>query len=133
MTKTDTQPECPTCAGKETAWAFGKYCDKHNVCVQCGIHRSQLNGKSAWAVRVGAFMCDDCSESNRKLRIAERQKAGFDHEYTDEIVCPHCGYEHGDSWEAGDDESDCECPECHGKYNMRRYVEVSYITEKAND
>lgn len=28
----------------------------------------------------------------------------IDHEYTDEVVCPFCGYEESDSWEYKGDE-----------------------------
>ena len=57
-----------------------------------------------------------------------RTKAGFDHEYTDEVVCPHCGYEHGDSWDMRDGEQDCS--ECGKPFVMERYTTVKYTTEK---
>lgn len=35
----------------------------------------------------------------------------IDCSYTDEVVCPHCGYEYSDSWEFSDYEEE-ECCEC---------------------
>ena len=49
----------------------------------------------------------------------------IEHEYTEEIVCPWCGYETGDSWECSD-EGEEECPECQKKFNYSRNIQVSY-------
>lgn len=51
-------------------------------------------------------------------------------EYTNEIVCPWCGYEYSDSWEFHEDREDMECPECEKMFNMNRTVTVSYTTER---
>lgn len=50
-------------------------------------------------------------------------------EYTDEVVCPHCGYEFNDSWEFQDFEV-VDCCECGEEFRMCRHVEVTYCTEK---
>jgi len=52
--------------------------------------------------------------------------AEIDCQFTDEIVCPHCGYEYGDSWEVKN-ESD-ECPECARMFDIEKHVEISYST-----
>lgn len=58
----------------------------------------------------------------------------INHEYTDEIVCPFCGYIFSDSWEY---ESDCEdiglleCRECEKSFYATRNITVDYSTEKA--
>ena len=46
----------------------------------------------------------------------------------DEIVCPFCGVEYGDSWERRRDSGveDCECGE---SFQWNRNVSVSYDTE----
>ena len=51
------------------------------------------------------------------------------HEYTDEIICPHCGEEMMDSWEYSEDGED-ECWECGKKFSYSRYTSVSYSTKK---
>ncbi|HDK7182970.1 TPA: hypothetical protein PTV74_002117 [Clostridium botulinum] len=59
----------------------------------------------------------------------------IDHEYTNEIVCPFCGYEFIDSWEYGDGEEDLgliECNECGKSFYANREVLVTYSTCKAN-
>lgn len=53
----------------------------------------------------------------------------IDHEYTNEIVCPHCGEVFRDSWEF-DDEGIYECWECHKPFSWVRTVTVEYSTEK---
>jgi hypothetical protein len=52
----------------------------------------------------------------------------IEHEYTDEIVCPHCGYEHLDSWEYSD-EGETECGDCCKPFSFCRNVAISYSTE----
>ena len=52
-----------------------------------------------------------------------------DHDYTDEIVCPYCGHEHGDSWEYGDS-GRMTCGECNREFDMERNVSVSYVTSR---
>lgn len=118
---------CPTCTGDEKPWPFGKFCEKHDVCRTCGIGRKQLT-QTPWGVRIGAFQCAPCEEKERKARIAERQEKGFDHQSTDEVVCPCCGYEFSDSWEMSDGAHDC--PECHNEFDLERNVTVDYTTTR---
>ncbi len=59
----------------------------------------------------------------------------IDHEYTDEIVCPFCGYKFSDSWEYEGDSEDIgllECDDCNKSFYATRNVSVDYCTEKAN-
>jgi transcription elongation factor Elf1 len=51
------------------------------------------------------------------------------HDYTDEIVCPWCGYRHSDSWET--DPGLQECENCGKSFYAERNVEVTYSTQKA--
>jgi hypothetical protein len=52
----------------------------------------------------------------------------IDHRYTHEIVCPHCGHKHRDSWEYGEGEHDCAL--CERPFDLTRDVSVTYSTEK---
>jgi hypothetical protein len=55
----------------------------------------------------------------------------IDHDYTQEIVCPHCGEEHGDSWEYNLGDSDTievECEECSEPFYATCCIEVTYST-----
>lgn len=120
---------CAVCAtGSYPSFSFGKdLCEQHNVCVTCGIKRADLD-HAPWGVRIGAFQCAPCRDEEIKAAIKKRKDEGFDHEYTDEVVCPHCGYEHSDSWEMGETEHDC--PDCKKAFSLSRNVSVTYTTEK---
>lgn len=54
----------------------------------------------------------------------------IDHEYTDEIICPHCGHKYSDCWEWGDDEGVEECYNCYKPFSWTRNITVNYCTEK---
>lgn len=54
----------------------------------------------------------------------------IDHEYTRNIVCPHCGYEDVDSWEYDKDDGEIECSACDEEFVYARIIMVSYSTKK---
>ena len=47
---------------------------------------------------------------------------------TDNITCPYCGYEDGDSWEADESNDHYECPNCGCYFSYEREVSVSYYS-----
>jgi len=53
----------------------------------------------------------------------------IDCRYTDEIVCPYCGYKFRDSWEMGAN-GEPECPECGKMFSFTTDVTVLYISER---
>ena len=103
-------------------------CEKHNVCVYCGIKRKDLD-HTPWGVCDGAFKCIPCEKSEREAGIAARVAAGFEHEYTQEVVCPYCGCEHIDSWEFGES-GEVECADCMKTFKFERIVTCDYSTER---
>jgi len=54
----------------------------------------------------------------------------INHKYTDEVVCPYCGYEHSDCWEFSDFNDEFECSGCKELFVMQRNVEITYSTKK---
>jgi hypothetical protein len=57
----------------------------------------------------------------------------IDCSFTEEIVCPHCGYEFSDSYELfefhnshGEYNVGVECDECSKEFNAGRCIEVTY-------
>lgn len=60
----------------------------------------------------------------------------IDHTYTDEVVCPYCGYEDDSSWEwfRGDfnDEAQDEdsCGKCGKPILATQHITIRYSTEK---
>lgn len=62
-------------------------------------------------------------------------KSEIDHEYTENVVCPYCGWEDTDSQEidfgSGSDETtELDCGECGEIFIAHRIVTVDYSTEK---
>lgn len=54
----------------------------------------------------------------------------IDHEYTDEIVCPWCGYKYSDSWELTQNDGEEECRECRKSFSYYRDIKTTYNTER---
>lgn len=57
----------------------------------------------------------------------------IDSEYTEEIVCPYCGYEFSDSFECNvneDEESIIECGECGKEFYVIKNISISYSSFK---
>jgi hypothetical protein len=59
----------------------------------------------------------------------------IDCSYTDEVVCPYCGFEFGDSYELfefnfRDYIEGLECDECKKEFNVERCVEVTFNSYK---
>ena len=59
-------------------------------------------------------------------------------DYTNEIVCPYCGEEAGDSWETSKDMSNgesatCECQACDKKFNVSVDIDITYNSWKLED
>lgn len=62
-------------------------------------------------------------------------KAEIDHEYTQDLVCPFCGYTERDSWEihGNDEDGETDCGECGETYRWSAHTDVTYCTEKPKD
>jgi len=66
------------------------------------------------------------------------QTKEIDHTYTNEIVCPWCGYALISSWEIAMDTDDgdlgiLECPACEKEYDATRNILISYSTKKVGE
>ena len=53
----------------------------------------------------------------------------IDHEFTEQIVCPECGYKMLDSWEF-DDGDEQICPECGCKFKITIDISIEYSTKR---
>lgn len=56
----------------------------------------------------------------------------IDHDFTSEVVCPHCGHIHGDSCELPDSD-DMYCANCGEEFHFTREIEVTYSTYKKDE
>ena len=58
----------------------------------------------------------------------------IDHEFTDEITCPHCGDEWIDSYDfehsMKEDLGEYTCDECGKTFVITRNIEITYSTQK---
>jgi hypothetical protein len=52
----------------------------------------------------------------------------IDHEFTDGVICPYCGYALSDSWEF--DDGDCaNCPKCEREFIISVHHTIEYSTD----
>lgn len=56
----------------------------------------------------------------------------IEHSYTDELVCPYCGYEYSNSWEL-DDDDELVCPECLKIFIYYREITYHYVSAKTKE
>jgi len=57
----------------------------------------------------------------------------IDHKYTNNIICPYCGYEDFNSWEVESGDEDLgllECSNCEKSFYAQRHIIIEYSTEK---
>lgn len=124
--------ECYICDKTEPGY-FNR-CDKHNVCLSCGKHKSQLP-QPHWCTR-GGFRCGKCEEKRIKDKIEKFQEENPDahFDYEDEIICPHCGEKHSQDGEGEvfyrDGDHDFTCGDCGNEFEVTTYIEFSYSSYK---
>lgn len=51
-------------------------------------------------------------------------------DFTDEIICPFCGYIFSDSWEYNHTDDMADCPECGKRFELEIDESVTYTTQK---
>lgn len=76
---------------------------------------------------LGHDINDVWDESDNPVQMIDE----LDTQFTDEIVCPHCGHVFSESYEyIGDDI--VECPECERKFELVSEEYVVYTTSKVD-
>jgi len=67
--------------------------------------------------------------------MADDDLPEIDCDGTEEIVCPFCGYVHGDSWKFRSNQQEdlglYDCANCEKEFYVNREVRVTYSTMKA--
>ena len=58
-----------------------------------------------------------------------------EHQYTDEIVCPYCGYTFKDSCEeiAPEECEEIDCEDCKKTFSASANMSISYVTRKLKE
>lgn len=122
---------------KKKGWGY-LYCDTHNVCVDCGIHRKDLKD-TPWGTPDGAFLCKPCESRERdaaKLKaVQQAQRDNLDEMDTmceQHIKCPYCGSEHEDDDDYSYSDAnnvEFQCGVCEETFKVSAEVEITYTTE----
>lgn len=72
-----------------------------------------------------------CGQYNRSMGLVGVREVfldldGEEKEYTDNVICPYCGYEEKDSWELADESEDHECEQCGAIFGYTRDITDEY-------
>ena len=100
-------------------------------CRRCGEETDNfIEYSDWWKARYseggeGYWKCPGCVNYTVELALWENEQIA-----TDEITCPWCGHEFGDSWEYGDSDDACECTECGKLFEYTRETEVTYTSRR---
>ena len=107
----------------------------------CGIHRKDM-AVAPWGRYIknneGKYedfiQCKPCKEKEVEDKIKSFQESGTDTEYTDDIICPHCGQKHEQDGEREafyyDGEHDFTCGYCNEDFTVSTSVSYTYSTYK---
>lgn len=126
---------------------FGSYvrCEKHDVCVDCGVdrhnastHRSIDGLGAVWGCS-GGWRCNNCQEAMNAKRLAEAEARiipedeydELDFYNEDEAKCPWCKALISTDESYGAESEECECGECERRFKLTAVHSVSWTTERA--
>ncbi len=125
--------DCPECNGKEPVHPYVK-CEKHDVCVTCGIKRKDIEG-IPWGHRNGVrcrpcqSVINEAAKREALEKVAEEEYDEGDYRYTDELLCPHCGTKQHHEMSDGEPSSEDTCETCGGKFSTEIDYSWTYSTE----
>lgn len=126
------EKKCYVCEGTKPESIFSHRCEKHDVCISCGINRKDLD-EAPWAT-IGGFICKRCEENriNDKIEKFQKDNEGEDEFFDDVIICPYCGEKHEadgeDSAFYSDGDHKFRCADCQNEFDVNTYVSFSYTT-----
>ena len=103
-------PRYPNCAN------CGKYAEWH------AGHPANTGGYTSYCRKYRPI------ETDADMLTAYGDEDGTRH--GDCLICPHCGYSHGDMWEVASNECEWECSGCGQKFSYEREIEVTYVGRK---
>jgi DNA-directed RNA polymerase subunit RPC12/RpoP len=112
------------------------------VCTKCGqrigkaLHICNPKYVEEYQKEVTVILSEhfgsDCMKTTEET-IDMKSQDDIDCEYTDEVVCPHCGYKYECSYEmfpGQDTETTEKCIECNKEFIANSETEVTYTTYK---
>ncbi|RLC69235.1 MAG: hypothetical protein DRH97_00045 [Chloroflexi bacterium] len=125
--------KCYVCEGNTPTWIDHDRCEKHDVCLTCGINRKDLK-EPPWGDEKG-FVCKSCEEQTVKDKVDSFQATEpeeMDLYSNDKIICPNCGEEHESDGEStafySEDSHDFDCGECNTTFVVETRMSFSYQT-----
>ena len=100
------------------------------LCPECGGFC-----KFVWTEKeyyIGKVVCTKCKyeTADGHASVVRSSHGEIEHDCTDEITCPYCGYEFSESWEYGRDHGEIECHECDKSFTYSRDIQVTYATSR---
>lgn len=135
---------CDHCNGNVKDWGSYVRCEKHDVCVDCGIDRDNasksqsIDGMGAVWGCAGGWRCNDCQEVRNAKRLAEAESRIIPEEDYDEwdfhsedaAKCPWCQAEicTDESYDADGEEH--ECDECERNFTLTAVHSVTWTTKR---
>lgn len=129
MCDVTAKTECFVCDGTEPNYRAQR-CEKHDVCVHCGTHRSKIT-EIPWGHHEG-FLCQPCDRANKAAARAGYDSSEHDDtEERDSIKCPTCGDEYHPEMEdyRGDGETyETDCPNCDSPMMVTTHYTVEWST-----
>lgn len=57
----------------------------------------------------------------------------MEHEYTSQLICPHCDKAQSDAWEWADSDDEAMCGHCDMPFSYERRIEVTYTSRRKRD
>lgn len=83
-----------------------------------------------WA-KVNSLKNTNIQDFGRENEMCRKSPDWTDYQYTDEIVCPYCLYQHKDSWDQGIDEGgdEVQCQNCEKLFYCETFEPVYYISK----
>lgn len=102
-------PECISCGKKAILKKEGRFGFWEGIC-----HYPE-----------GAY-CDDCY---KKVIDKYIEEFDGDTDYTDNVVCPRCGYEHIDCFEWEEDGGETKCVRCNHEFLYERNSTIYYSSK----
>lgn len=97
------------------------------TCDKCGLEIKKGEGMIASG---GVYHKSTCYKQVQQQFIDSYEWDEDDTSYTDETICPYCGYKNEDSFELSDDEETVVCCRCDSEFNYERIVTIQYTTTR---
>lgn len=99
------------------------------TCYRCDVcHRKPASDDQLCTYSKDVVRCNACEQKRLTKLIAKYKRNPPDTDNQHQVICPHCGYEHTDSWEY--EEGEHECSQCERTFELTKRMWVTFTTRK---